>query len=117
MDRRREGRTEYLWLGEGGGRRGLDRTPRMVPPEMIDQESRNSWDEVEVTAVVTGRSFRAAGLEEEESAESGLSARGPSSTVYSPSDHCENDPTFEGPGSAPSKNGKEGAVEGSDLIT
>ena len=83
---------------------------------MIGQESRNSWDD-DVTSVVSGSSSSTTESGEEEYDESGLSVRSSRSTTSSSRDHCENDPAFEGPGSAPSKNGKEWAAEGSDLIT
>jgi len=106
MGKRREGRIVYLDFVEGGGGRGPDRTSRWAPPEMISLEFRNSWDG-DVTSVAAGRSSRAPESVVEESDESGLSVCRPGSPTSSPSDHCEKDPAFEGPGSAPSKNGKE----------
>jgi len=116
IGKRREGRTKYFEFVGGGWCRGPDRTSCLVPPEMIRLESRDSWD-IGATSVVAGRSLRAPVSVEEEEEESGLSVCRPSSTASSPSDHCENDPAFEGPGSGPSKNGKERAVEGNCLMT
>jgi len=110
VGKRREGRIKYLELVEGGG---PDRTSCPVPPGMTGLESHNSWD-VDVTWVVAGSPTRSEGGETDESA---LSVCGPSSTAPSPSDHCENDPALEGPGTAPSENGKERAVEGTGPIT